>query len=262
MDPSFLVKLLGFNATLIHGDPLVLDRWLWLKERIPSTRNGETLIDVGCGSGAFSIGAALRGYTSLGLSWDERNQTVASERARICGAESATFEVQDVRRLGERRDLLGGFDVALCCENVEHILDDGKLIRDIAACLKPGGRLLLTTPYLRYRPITPGDMGPFPKVEDGAHVRRGYSKSMLHELCEQADLRVEEITFCSGFLSQRTNTLMRLLSRIHPAVGWAGVLPLRVLPPFLDPVVTPLMRWPPFSICVEAYKSRGFPASR
>lgn len=260
MDTSLLVKLFGFNATLIHGDPLVLDRWLWLSDRIPATRNGDTLIDVGCGSGAFSIGAALRGYTSLGLSWDERNQSVAAERARICRAESASFEVQDVRRLGERVDLSAKFDVAISCENIEHILDDGKLMRDMAGCLKPGGRLLLTTPYLRYRPITPGDRGPFSRVEDGAHVRRGYSRAMIHELCEHAGLRVDEISFCSGILSQRANTLMRVLARIHPMAGWLGVLPFRLPAPILDPVVSPLMRWPYFSICVEAYKPRVFAA--
>ena len=43
------------------------------------SRNQEALIDIGCGSGAFSIGAALRGYNSLGLSWDERNQQVAEK---------------------------------------------------------------------------------------------------------------------------------------------------------------------------------------
>src|SRR5262245_58070163 len=86
MNKSLLVKIAGFPATMIHGDTLMLDRWLWLRQRLPKTRNGDTLIDVGCGTGAFSIGAALRGYECLGLSWDERNQRVAGERARLCGA--------------------------------------------------------------------------------------------------------------------------------------------------------------------------------
>jgi SAM-dependent methyltransferase len=118
MDKSFLVRLLGFPATLIHGDPLQLGRWLWLRRRLPRTKNGEKLIDVGCGSGAFTIGSALRGYESVGLSWDHRNQQVASERAEFC---------------------------RLCLENIEHILDDRKLMRDIHACLRPGGFLLLTS---------------------------------------------------------------------------------------------------------------------
>src|SRR5262249_21536584 len=105
MDKSALVRLVGFPATLIHGDPLVLDRWLWLKALLPKTRNGERLLDVGCGTGAFSIGAALRGYRALGLSWDERNQLAAKERAALCRASSAQFEVLDIQKLDRRADL-------------------------------------------------------------------------------------------------------------------------------------------------------------
>jgi SAM-dependent methyltransferase len=256
MDKSLLTRIVGFPATLIHGDTLVLDRWRWLAARLPETKNGEKLIDIGCGSGAFSIGAAIRGYEALGLSWDERNQRVASERARICKARSAQFEVMDVRELDSRHDLHSRFDVAICLENIEHIIDDRKLIKDIASCLKPGGRLLLTTPYLLYRAITPDDKGPFSKAEDGGHVRRGYTKAMLEELCRQADLIPEAISFTSGILSQKTTTALRVLSRIHPLIGWVITLPLRALPPLFDGFATSITRWPYFSICLEAYKPR------
>lgn len=256
MDQSLLVKLVGFPATLMHSDTLVLDRWRWLKNRLPTTRNGEKLIDIGCGTGAFSIGAARRGYEALGLSWDERNQTVATQRAKLCRTPLARFAIQDVRCLHERNDLFGVFDFAICCENIEHIIDDKKLMESISKCLKPGGRLLLTTPYFHYRPITPGDMGPLSQIEDGGHVRRGYTKAMLEELCAQAGLIVEQVSFCSGFLSQKITYLLRVLSRVHPLFAWAVILPLRLIPPLLDWLVTSLLRWPYYSICLEAYKLR------
>jgi SAM-dependent methyltransferase len=259
MDRSALVKLFGFPATLVHGDPLVLDRWFWLKARLPKTRNDERLLDVGCGTGAFSIGAALRGYRALGLSWDERNQLVAKERATYCKASSAEFEVLDIRQLDRRADLVGGFDVVVCLETIEHILEDLKLMRMMARCMKPGGRLLLTAPYLLYRAISPGDMGPFSTVEDGWHVRRGYSRVMLEELCEYSELKVERISYCSGYTSQKVAAIMRRLSAINALLAWALILPLRVLPPLLDPIITVLLRWPHYSICLEAYKPRQFP---
>jgi ribosomal protein L11 methylase PrmA len=111
---STLVKLFGFPATLVHGDTLVLDRWVWLKDRLSriSDSYSKKLIDIGCGTGAFTIGSSLLGYDSLGLSWDERNQKVASERALLCNATKAKFEIQDVRNLHERIDLVNEFDVA------------------------------------------------------------------------------------------------------------------------------------------------------
>lgn len=256
MDRSILVKIFGFPATLIHGDTLVLDRWLWLRRRIPETSNDESLIDVGCGSGAFSIGAARRGYSALGLSWDERNQNIASERATICGAGNAKYEVLDVRKLDARKDLLARFDVAICLENIEHIIDDQKLMSDIAACLVPGGRLLLSTPYLLYIPMTKDDKGPFSTTEDGSHVRRGYTPVMLEELCRDAGLVAERITFCSGMLSQNITKFQRTIAKFNPILGWVIVLPLRILPPLFDKVLTRIFGWPHFSICLEAYKPR------
>lgn len=257
MDNSFLVRIFGFPATLVHGDPLVLDRWLWLKPHLPKTANREWLIDVGCGSGAFTIGAAKRGYESLGLSWDKRNQEVAALRADLCHAPFATFEVLDVRHLDEREDLVNKYDLAISCENIEHILDDFKLMKDIVRCLKPGGHLLLTAPNFFFAPITSGDSGPFPTVEDGSHVRRGYSEGMLQELCQEAGLICEDIAYCSGYLSQKITFLLRILSGIHPLVGWALTFPLRLFPPFIDRVLTNILGWPYLSVCLVAYKPRN-----
>jgi SAM-dependent methyltransferase len=259
MDKSLLVRIIGFPATLIHGDTLVLDRWLWLRRRLPITANGETLIDIGCGTGAFTIGAAKRGYCAVGLSWDERNQSEANIRARSCGVKT-TFEVCDVRELDKYKKHDNKYDVAICAENIEHIIDDKKLVIDIANCLRPGGRLLLTTPNFYYRAITSDDNGPFETRETGWHVRRGYTRSMLHELCQIAGLLCEEISFCSGFFSQKVTRLMRLGSRAHPLIGWIMVLPFRPVVPILDRIVARWVSWPHFSICMEAQKPRFSPS--
>jgi 2-polyprenyl-3-methyl-5-hydroxy-6-metoxy-1,4-benzoquinol methylase len=252
---SPLVSLFGFPATLIHLDTMVLDRWLWLKSNLPPVPAGsKRLIDIGCGTGAFTIGAALRGYYSLGLSWDERNQRVAAERAAICKARSANFEVLDVKKLDTRKDLYNSFDVAICCETIEHILNDTKLMVDISRCLKPGGALLLTSPNQDYKAITRLDAGPFLPIENGAHVRKGYTPNRLTELCAEAELKVVRIGYCSGFLSQKITGLQRVVSRIHHLAGWALILPLRILPPILDPVVSPLCRWPGYCINLVATK--------
>jgi SAM-dependent methyltransferase len=253
---SLLVRIFGWRATLHHGDALVWDRWRWIKRRLRRTENGERLLDVGCGSGAFTIGTARLGYNSLGLSWDARNQGVAEERARIGNAPKARFEICDVRVLDEKPHLKGQFDIIVCTENIEHIVDDFRLVRAMADCLKPGGRLLLTSPHLRRIPQHSMDWGPFPTTEDGRHVRRGYNGAMVRELCEHAGLAVEEISTISGPISQLHAWLLWQVGRIHPLVGWLVSLPLRPLPPLLDPLLTRAFGFPPFCIGLEAYKPR------
>ena len=262
MDNSSLIRLLGFPAALIHGDTMVLDRWLWLRRRLPRPRPGETLLDVGCGTGVFSAGAARRGYRVLGLNWDERDQALARRRAEYCGGSEACFEIQDIRFLSSRSDLQEGFSTVICLEVIEHLLDDLGLMRALAGCLRPGGRLLLTTPNLEHRPVSPGDAGPFPAEEDGGHVRKGYNQDALRELCRSAVLEPVAFSYCSGFLSQKITRLKRSLTRVSMAFGWFMVLPLRALPPILDPLLTPVLNWPWYSIGLEARKPVSPPAEK
>ncbi len=249
------VRLFGFRAMLIHWDPMVLDRWLWLRSRMAGTPSPSRVLDVGCGGGAFTIGLARMGHQVLGLSFDAASQQRATERASLCASPSAAFRVCDVRRLDEHADLAGQYDAVVCFECIEHILNDAKLMRDIAACLKPGGRLLLTAPNEDYIPITESDAGPFLTVETGWHVRKGYREARLRELCAESGITPMEVSYCSGFLSQKITYLLRLLARIHPILGLAAILPLRVLPPLFDPIIGRISRWPGYSICLDARKA-------
>ncbi|MHB2007126.1 MAG: class I SAM-dependent methyltransferase [Acidobacteriaceae bacterium] len=232
-----------------------MDRWLWLKKYLPVVPIGSrSLVDVGCGTGAFTMGAARRGYRSLGLSWDKRNQTVAQQRAKICKAENATFQVQDVRRLDERPDLAEQFDVAICCECTEHILDDVKLMQDIARCLKPDRVLLLTTPNLSFKPMA-YDNENLSTVEDGGHVRRGYSPEDLTRLCQASGFEVVKIEYCSGVLSQKLTSLKRIAAQMtSEMISWPIVLLFRWIPPLFDGAATRFTKWPEYSITLVARK--------
>ncbi len=250
LDKSLLVRIFGYRAAFLHGDPLVLDRWRFVRKHLPETRNGERLFDVGCGTGAFTIGAAKRGYAAVGLSWDERNQRVAGERAQICGALTASFPIGDARQLDTLDQHIGAYDYVLSLENIEHVLGDTKLIRDLAACLKPGGWLIMSTPNKNYRAIVGSDNGPFNRVETGWHVRRGYTPAMLRELADIAGLQVEEISSCSGFISQKLTSVVVKLG----AVGWLAILPFRILPPLLDRFIGWLFQYPDFCVTMVCYK--------
>lgn len=253
------MKRIRANLNLIFGDTLVLDRWRWINRRLPQTNEPLKLLDVGCGSGAFTIKSALKGYKATGLSWDAANQDKAARRASSCGVkELCSFNIFDARELDHYPEK--DYDVIINCENIEHIINDAKLMRDMGSHLKPGGYLLLTTPNFFYRSISHGDNGPFLKEETGWHVKRGYIKTELQELCEIAGLSIEEISYCSGYTSQKITGIIRMLnSTIGTKLAWLVTLPLRIIPPIADPLIEALTNYPNFSICLVACKPR-FPS--
>src|SRR5262245_3016834 len=140
-----LVRLLGWRALMIHGDPCVWDRYRWLQARLRPGRG--QVLDAGAGNGGFAIFAAKQGYQAPGLSFSRGEMTAARRRAELCGT-TARFEIRDLRDLDPDDGVGERFDVVICLEVIEHLRDDARLVRGLAASLRPGGRLLLTAPYL------------------------------------------------------------------------------------------------------------------
>jgi SAM-dependent methyltransferase len=245
------LRVLGWRSLLIHGDPCVLDRWLWLRRYL---RKGNLrTFDAGCGNGGFSIYAALIGNRVVAASFSEREQEDARRRADLVGATGIEFHTLDLRELEQHRSSLGLVDQVICLETIEHVTDDEGLVKSLVAMLKPGGRLMVTTPFDGHRPLYTEERNPSP-VEDGSHVRYGYSQARLREIVLGAGLEVTNEAFISGVVSQKlTDVMRRLTSRIGVPAAWALMLPLRALV-VLDAPVTRVLRYPHLSVAVCAVK--------
>jgi SAM-dependent methyltransferase len=237
---------LWVRRMLIYGDPMVLDRWRWIASRLP-TRNC-LVLDAGSGNGSIATNVGRLGHSVVALNFSENELQRCQRRNPY---PNVTFELQDLRSLGERDDLRDRFDVVICTEVIEHVLDDRKCMRDLAKTLKTGGQLLLTTPNLDYRPLDGKVEPPYEPIEDGRHVRKGYDDRQLRQLARTADLDVIDIQYCSSDWSQRLTRWYRgLHTSIDPRIASLLITPLRFLP-----FLRGRDRWPPFSICLEASPS-------
>jgi SAM-dependent methyltransferase len=247
---NILVKLIGYPATVLHGDPPVFDRWCWLKKHLQP--GPWRTLDAGCGSGAFTIYAAKIGNEAVGISYDERNNRVAAERAKILKIPNINFIKGDLRQLEKLSYNLGKFNQIICFETIEHIKDDKKLLKDFSFLLKPGGRLLLTTPYKYHRPLY-GDQTSLSLEEDGGHVIFGYTHEELKNLLKEFGLEIEAADYISGYFSQQLNNLQRIISLINPRLGWLMTFPLRIFQS-LDPALAKFIKYPYLSIGIVAVK--------
>jgi hypothetical protein len=109
--------------------------------------------------------------------------------------------------------------------------------------------------------MSAGDRGPFREVEDGGHVRRGYTPAMLRELCDDCGFEIEEIGYLSYYFSQMTTAMIRIINGVAPSViSWPLSLPMRALTVFLDgwlgKWISIALGYPGFSITLVAYKKR------
>jgi len=253
---NFLIKLFGFKITLMFHDTLVLDRWIWVKKYLINYNNKSNLklLDVGCGSGAMTIASASLGFQSLGLSWDEINNNKAEMRAKVSDIDNVSFSICDVRHLDKRKDLSNQYDVIICTENIEHIINDQKLMNDMYNCLKIGGMLYLTTPNFYFKPMY-GDpiekINPLNPIEDGGHVVIGYKKDDLILLCKNSGFEVIEIGYCSGFFSQKISSIFRIINHYFGhLIAILIILPFRILPIFFDKFI----KYENYSITLVAKK--------
>jgi SAM-dependent methyltransferase len=251
--PDTMLRIFGWRFLLITGDPCVLDRWLWLRRQLRA--GAMRTFDAGCGNGGFSIYAARIGNRVVAASFQASEQESARRRADLLGVGGIDFRVIDLRDLNDHHDALGTFDQIICLETIEHVSDDEGVVESLAAMLAPGGRILLSTPFDRHRPLYTEDPHPSP-VEDGSHVRYGYSQQRLREIAESAGLEVEpgSESFISGFVSQKLTDLMRRLSaRIGLFPAWVILLPLRALTVFDEPL-SRIFRYPYLSVALCAVK--------
>ena len=247
---NILVRLIGYKATVLHGDSAVFDRYRWLKKHL--VPGPSTTLDAGCGSGAFTMYAAKIGNQALGISFDKRNNKIAAARAKILNIHNINFIDGDLRKLDEMSQTLGKFDQIICFETIEHILDDKKLIKDFSSLLKPDGRLLLTAPY-KYSKHLYGDKNSLSSYEDGGHVRSGYTHKEMADLLEKSGFKIEVLEYITGCLSQQLINLQRIIAGINSKLAWLIVFPLRIFQIF-DSSVSKIINYPYLSICIVAVK--------
>jgi ubiquinone/menaquinone biosynthesis C-methylase UbiE len=127
-----------------------LRRWLHDPEKIvgPHVKPGMTVLDVGCGVGWFSIPMTrMVGDGGRVIAVDLQPQMLDKLRRRAEKAGVATrIELHHCQQ--DRLGVEVAADFALAFAMLHEVPDQRRLLGEIHACLKPGGKLLLAEPPL------------------------------------------------------------------------------------------------------------------
>ena len=96
---------------------------------------GKRTLDIGCGGGLLAEELARVGAVVSGI--DPSRESLAAARAH---AEAAGLRIEYVAGTGERIPFPdAAFDIASCCDVLEHVDDLPRVIAETARVLRPGG---------------------------------------------------------------------------------------------------------------------------
>ncbi len=106
--------------------------------------NARRVLDVGCGNGALPHWLQSCGFNITGCDVDDAGVVIAQS-----GKSGAVFKQVGIYDPPARLDQ-SGFDAVYSTEVIEHLFSPAALPRFARAVLKPGGHLIVTTPYHGY----------------------------------------------------------------------------------------------------------------
>jgi 2-polyprenyl-3-methyl-5-hydroxy-6-metoxy-1,4-benzoquinol methylase len=109
------------------------------------TREGASVLDVGCGEGRFAAELARAGARVVGID-------VAEEPLRRARARHPELDLRLVEPEGPWRLDDASFDVVWAGEVIEHVADTAAWLSQVRRALRSGGSLLLSTP--EHGPLT------------------------------------------------------------------------------------------------------------
>lgn len=102
------------------------------------------VLDLGCGNGSFSALMASAGFKVTGLDYSSSGIEIA--RAQHPEASFAQHDITQPLPAAHN----GKYDAVVSTEVIEHLLLPRRLMDNAISALKPGGLLVLTTPYHGY----------------------------------------------------------------------------------------------------------------
>lgn len=195
-------------------------------------KEGERIIDLGCGTGYYLFLLSNLGI-KLNLTGFDYNSKAINEAKDLLNVKKMKFFTGDLHNIPFENK---SFDKAVMSEVLEHVGNDQKVLKEVYRILKPNGVLVISVPSINY-PFLWDPINYILQHFFSTHIKTGffsglwsghlrlYSLSELRKKIKKADFTIEveeELTYwCLPFNHYLVNAVARLLYdvKISPKIA-------------------------------------------
>lgn len=194
----------------------------WINDLV-SPFVGNRLLEAGCGNGNLTEWILSRNQIMKYVGIDHSPELCSELRAQLSSRRELDWTVKTMDLQSEELLALGAesFDTIVCLNVLEHIPNDGDLLKTFRTLLSPGGKLVL---------LVPAFQSLYGTIDAAVHHVRRYAKKDLKKKLEDAGFKIVTVNFFNVlgiFAWLWHGKILRL--KVHnktEMVSWDKVVPL------------------------------------
>jgi ubiquinone/menaquinone biosynthesis C-methylase UbiE len=164
---------------------------------------GKRVLEIACGRGGFACWLASQSERPTEIVAADFSATAVQKGRAFAverGLSGITWQTGDIQDIAHDD---ASFDTVISCETIEHVPDPRRALAELARVLKPGGRLLLTTPnYLGTMGLYRGYMRLTGRrfTEEGQPINNFMLLPLTRAWITRSDLRVSAVDAVGHYL--------------------------------------------------------------
>jgi len=126
-----------YEAKYAAGEEILRTCKLFTLDCVPAAPPALDVLDVGCATGSNTSNITSKGHRVTGVDISEN----AIEKYKARGFDGHVMDISAGLDFADE-----SYDLVFCSEVIEHLVRPEELVREFARVLRPGGRLVLSTP--------------------------------------------------------------------------------------------------------------------
>jgi 2-polyprenyl-3-methyl-5-hydroxy-6-metoxy-1,4-benzoquinol methylase len=148
LDAEYPDKIISFAERYTHWRRIHSIIECVLRRAKKFKKESLQILDIGCGFGYidFKLKQKLESKIKISITGVDTYEPAidfAKKRKKHINVDDCDFEVMDGCDLRFKND---SFDIVICSEVIEHLIEPGRLMEEIYRVLKKGGMAIITTP--------------------------------------------------------------------------------------------------------------------